>query len=78
MTGWMAAPAPVAVLDLLACSCSRSCKPPNCVCLQNGLKCTDMCKHTKDCVNQTSGEHEDDVSPIDDASDEDDDDDDTY
>ena len=76
---WMdGAPAPVAVLDLLACSCSRSCKPPNCVCLQNGLKCTDMCKHTKDCVNQTSGEHEDDVSPIDDASDEDDDEDDTY
>ena len=36
-----------------------------------------MCKHTKDCVNQTSGEQEDDVSPIDDASDEDDDDD-TY
>ena len=27
-------------------------------------------------MNQTSGEHEDDVSPIDDASDEDDDDDD--
>ena len=38
-----------------------------------------MCKHAKDCVNQTSGEHEDDVSPINDASDEDDDDDDdTY
>ena len=36
-----------------------------------------MCKHTKDCVNQTSGEHED-VSRIDDESDEDDDDDDTY
>ena len=76
---WMdGAPAPVAVLDLLACSCSRSCKPPNCACLQNGLKCTGMCKHTKDCVNQTSGEREDDVSPVDDASDEDDDDDDTY
>lgn len=43
--------APEAVLDLLACKCSKSCKLPKCVCLANGLKCTDMCK-LSDCDNQ--------------------------
>lgn len=44
-------PAPEAVLELLACKCARSCKLLQCVCLSNGLKCTDLCK-LKDCDNQ--------------------------
>lgn len=42
---WMSGqPAPEAVLKLLSCSCTRSCRLPNCSCLANGLKCTDMCR----------------------------------
>lgn len=49
---WMdGLPAPQAVLDLLACTCSKSCKLPKCICLVNGMKCTDMCSLT-DCSNQ--------------------------
>lgn len=49
---WMSVkPAPDAVLELLACQCPRSCTLPNCICLQNDLKCTDMCR-AKDCENQ--------------------------
>ena len=44
-------PAPQAVLNLLACKCARSCQLPKCVCLVNGLRCTDMCK-LRDCTNQ--------------------------
>jgi hypothetical protein len=47
---WMdCLPAPEAVLELMACTCSTSCTS-NCPCVNNGLKCTDMCKlHT--CTN---------------------------
>ena len=49
---WMdGKPAPDAVLELLACHCTRSCKLPKCVCLANGLKCTDICT-LKECDNQ--------------------------
>ena len=49
---WMSGqPAPTAILELLSCSCTRSCKLPNCSCLVNGLKCTDMCK-LLDCENR--------------------------
>jgi hypothetical protein len=49
---WMdGQPAPKAVLDLLACNCSTSCKLNNCSCKKNGLKCTKMCKK-KNCKNQ--------------------------
>ena len=49
---WMdGLPAPQAVLDLLACDCRRVCKLPNCECLANGLKCTDMCRLVT-CDNQ--------------------------
>lgn len=42
---WMdGQPAPEAVLDLLACTCPRRCQLPNCVCMSNGLTCTDMCR----------------------------------
>ena len=37
-------PAPDAVLEFLACKCSRSCKMPRCTCLLNKLPCTQMCK----------------------------------
>jgi hypothetical protein len=41
-------PAPDCVLELLA---SKICTLPACVCLVNGLKCTDMCR-LEDCNNQ--------------------------
>ena len=43
-------PAPESLLDLLACSCKNQCKLSTCACMQNGLKCTEMCKLPK-CVN---------------------------
>lgn len=55
---WMCGdPAPIAVLEFLACSCSRVCKLPNCSCLANGLKCTDMCR-LKECSNRKQEEEE--------------------
>jgi hypothetical protein len=49
---WMdGAPAPECVLELLACTCTRSCKPADCPCKLNGLKCSYMCKLTT-CDNQ--------------------------
>ena len=51
---WMEGqPAPDAVLDLLACNCTKKCSLPKCVCMVNGLKCTDMCR-LADCENQAS------------------------
>ena len=51
---WMdGQPAPDAVLDLLACNCPKKCSLPKCVCIANGLKCTDMCR-LADCENQAS------------------------
>ena len=42
---WMdGKPAPDAVLDLLSCVCKRKCVPNDCICITNGMKCTDMCK----------------------------------
>ena len=42
---WMRTPpAPDIVLALIACKCVRVCKLPDCTCLNNGLKCTDLCK----------------------------------
>ncbi|XP_078579479.1 uncharacterized protein LOC144863800 [Branchiostoma floridae x Branchiostoma japonicum] len=53
-------PAPAAVLELLTCSCSRSCSLPSCTCIANGLNCTDMCK-LKDCSNRKVEETEEDL-----------------
>ena len=51
---WMdVKPAPEAILELLACNCSRKCVSPNCVCVANGLRCTDMCRLAQ-CENQAS------------------------
>ena len=73
-TDWMRVqPALDAVLELLACTCPNVCTTENCVCLKNGLKCTDMCK-LKTCDNQPPGD--DSVDPTADLLDEDNDDDD--
>ena len=49
---WMdGLPAPEAVLKLMSCKCVSACREPNCPCLANGLRCTDMCK-LQDCDNQ--------------------------
>ncbi|KAK3751112.1 hypothetical protein QZH41_016239, partial [Actinostola sp. cb2023] len=53
---WMSGePAPKAVLELLSCHCKRTCKSPGCSCLDNGLKCTDLCK-LQDCTNRREPE----------------------
>ena len=69
---WMdSKPAPDAVLELLACHCFWSCKLPNCVCLVNSLKCTDM-STLKEC-NQVQVDEEVDsyCSEVDDTVEED-------
>ena len=70
---WMdGKPAPEAVLELLACRCSRSCRLPDCVCMANGLTCTDMCR-LQDCENQPI-QDEEEVIVGGDSGDEDEDD----
>ncbi|KAK3730477.1 hypothetical protein QZH41_014705 [Actinostola sp. cb2023] len=70
---WMdGQPAPSAVLQLLACKCRKACELPSCVCMNSGLKCTDLCT-LKDCTNQPAQDDSSDL--IDDDADEDDDDD---
>jgi len=69
-------PAPLAVgpRELLFCKCVRACKLPDCTCLANGLKCTDLCK-LKTCENQKLDEEEPalDMDYSDESDDEDDD-----
>ena len=65
-------PARDAVLELLACRCTRSCKLPSCVCLANGLKCTDICT-LKECQNQVEDDEEIDLYNSDDDTDNSDD-----
>ncbi|KAG0710022.1 hypothetical protein GWK47_023661 [Chionoecetes opilio] len=31
-------------LDLISCTCRRTCRPSDCSCILNGLKCTVVCK----------------------------------
>ena len=70
---WMdGKPTPDAVLELLACRCIRSCKLPSCVCLANGLKCTDICT-LKECQNQVEDDEEIDLYNSDDGTDDSDD-----
>ena len=55
---WMrGSPAPDVVLQLLSCNCTLSCKLPECGCLSNGLRCTDMCK-LQTCENQAREEEQ--------------------
>ena len=71
-TDWMSGqPAPATVLELLCCSCTRSCRLPNCSCLANGLKCTDMCRPSE-CDNRREEQAVTvDIDADDDKSDED-------
>ena len=48
-------PAPDAVLKLMSCSCTRVCKPPQCKCIANGLRSTEMCRLTS-CSNMQPDE----------------------
>lgn len=74
MLDWMRGPpAPMAVLELMACKCSRTCKLPDCSCLANKLKCTEMCK-LQTCSNQRE-EDTDVMKLVEDDGDDDDDDD---
>ena len=64
-------PAPATVLELLSCSCTRSWRLPNCSCLANGLKCTNMCR-LSECDNRQEEQVVTvDVDANDDKSDED-------
>ena len=55
---WMGdQPAPQAVLEVLSCQCSRSCKLPSCSCVVNGLKCTDMCR-LQDCTKKPEDDND--------------------
>lgn len=52
VVNWMSGqPAPQAILDMLSCNCAKKCALPRCVCMANGLKCTDMCR-LRNCDNQ--------------------------
>ena len=44
-------PAPLSVLELLACTSSRKCEAQTCPCITNQLKCTDICK-LPSCANR--------------------------
>ena len=51
-TDWMAGlPAPRAVIELIACTCKKSCDETTCDCILNGLKCLDLSRRTT-CFNQ--------------------------
>jgi hypothetical protein len=53
---WMTSlPAPEIVLSLMACKCSRACKPEDCPCIISGLKCTAACK-LQTCSNMVNEE----------------------
>ena len=49
-------PAPDALLEFLSCGCKKSeCRNNRCVCVVNGLKCTDICGCTT-CANSAPDE----------------------
>ena len=55
-TDWMdGLPAPRAVIELIACTCKKSCDETTCDCILNGLKCSDLCRLTT-CSNQPEEE----------------------
>lgn len=61
-------PAPEAVIELVACKCTRTCTALKCTCIQHGLKWSDMCK-IRECDNQPV---EDDLENVQDIADDDD------
>ena len=60
------APAPDTILELLSCNCARSCNN-NCVCVTNGLRCTDMFR-MKNCSNMADEGDDSDSEEDDDES----------
>ena len=67
-------PAPQAVMELLSCDCKKECVQDSSTCIQNYLKCTNLCKLTS-CADQPP-EDDDDTTDLHNDSDESDDDDD--
>ena len=43
-------PAPQAIMELVSCSCSKTCETRRCSCVRSALPCTDACK-CNNCVN---------------------------
>jgi len=68
-------PAPQAVMELLSCDCKKVCVHDSCTCIQNYLKCTNLCKLTS-CANQPPDDDDDTTDLHNDSDDTDDDDDD--
>ena len=55
---WMSGlPAPRAVIELLSCMCKKACNDDSCYCIQNGLRCSDLCRLTT-CSNQPDEEED--------------------
>ena len=67
-------PAPQAVMELLSCDCKKECVQDSCICIQNYLKCTNLCKLTS-CANQPP-EYDNNKTDLHNDSDDSDDDDD--
>ena len=67
---WMdGSPAPETVLELLACNCPRICRLPQCSCMVNNMKCSELFK-LKDCTNQPEDDEpqileDDDINELD-------------
>ena len=64
---WMdGQPAPSAVLELLVCKCKKTCKLPSCVCMNSGLRCTDLCTNqpaqddSSNIIDNEADEYDDD------------------
>ena len=62
-TKWMSQrPAPDSLLEFLSCGCKKSgCQNNMCVCIANGLKCTDLCS-CNTCTNSPLDEDDDNGS----------------
>ena len=66
-------PAPQAVMELLSCDCKKERVQDSCTCIQNGLKCTNLCKLTS-CANRPLEDDDDTTDLYNDSDDSDDDD----
>ncbi|KAG0697410.1 hypothetical protein GWK47_026341 [Chionoecetes opilio] len=42
--GWRVYQLQMSLLNLISCTCRRTCRPSDCSCILNGLKCTVVCK----------------------------------
>ena len=43
--------APDAVIEMMSCTCKKTCNKEKCTCISNGLPCTDVCK-CNSCTNR--------------------------